>query len=62
MTGYFLVMGDGPDNPKLYKIYHPILFMTEDGGETWSEDPIHCQLGGEDGIESVKYFYLRRSS
>lgn len=53
--GYFLVMGDGPDNPD-WTNYHPILFITEDGGETWSDEPIHCQLGGEDGIENVKNF------
>ncbi|MDZ7742947.1 MAG: T9SS type A sorting domain-containing protein [Bacteroidota bacterium] len=28
---------------------------TEDGGESWSE-PIHCQLGGENGLEEVKEF------
>jgi len=53
--GYFLVMGDGPDNPD-WTNFHPVLFISEDAGQTWSEDPIHCQLGGDDGIESVKNF------
>lgn len=55
MIGYYLVMGDGDDNPE-WTSYHPILFMTEDGGESWTDEPIHCQLGGEDGIQNVKDF------
>ncbi len=32
--------------------YYPVLFRTEDGGETWS-DPIPVALAGDDGIEAV---------
>lgn len=53
--GYYMVMGDGEGNPD-WTNFHPVLFITEDGGETWTDEPVHCQLGGEDGIESVKNF------
>jgi type IX secretion system substrate protein len=51
--GYLLVMSDSPSDPVPFTSYHPILYQTIDGGETWSENPIHCQLGGEDGIEAI---------
>lgn len=35
--------------------YHPILFKTTDGGQTWS-DPIEVQFGGEDGLDAIKEF------
>jgi hypothetical protein len=35
--------------------YHPILFKTTDGGQTWS-DPIEVQFGGEDGLPAIKNF------
>ncbi len=55
LTGYICVMSDIEDQLP-YTSYHPILFKTTDGGETWSDDPIHIQLGGEEGIEAVKNF------
>jgi hypothetical protein len=56
MTGYMLVMTDSPSEPVPYTSYHPVLLKTTDGGESWS-DPIHVQLGGEDGIESLKNYW-----
>lgn len=53
-TGYILVMTDAGDIS--YTSYHPVLLKTTDGGATWS-DPIHVQLGGVDGIESLKYYW-----
>ena len=55
MTGYICVMSDLPEALP-YTSYHPILFKTTDGGETWSASPIEVQLGGEDGLEAVKQF------
>ncbi|MCF8227488.1 MAG: T9SS type A sorting domain-containing protein [Bacteroidales bacterium] len=54
--GYLCVMSDSPSDPVPYTDYHPLLYATDDGGESWQEDPIHCQLGGPDGIDSVKYY------
>ena len=54
LTGYMLVMSDAGAID--YTSYHPILYQTTDGGDSWS-DPIHVQLGGVDGIESVKYYW-----
>ncbi len=54
--GYFCVMMDDASMNPDWTNYHPALFLTEDGGESWSDDVIHCQLGGEDGIASVKSF------
>ncbi len=54
--GYVCVMSESPSDPVEWTNYHPILYMTDDGGENWSDEPIHCQFGGEDGIESVKSF------
>lgn len=56
MTGYICVMSDAVSDPVPYTSYHPILLKTTDGGETWG-DPIHVQLGGEDGIESIKNYF-----
>lgn len=55
MTGYICVMSD-IENQLPYTSYHPMLFKTTDGGESWSSDPMHVHLGGEDGIEAVKNF------
>ena len=54
MTGYICVMTNLPDVLP-YTSYHPILFKTTDGGDTWS-DPIEVQLGGEDGLEPIMQF------
>ncbi len=35
---------------------YPLLFKTEDGGETWDSDLISVQLGGPGGIETIKYW------
>lgn len=55
MTGWICALSDRV--PALdYTWFHPILFKTTDGGQTWSEDPIEVQLGGEDGLEAVREF------
>lgn len=54
LTGYICVMTNLP-YALPYTSYHPILFKTTDGGNTWSE-PMEVQLGGEDGLEPVKQF------
>ncbi len=54
--GYLCVMSEGASDPTPYTNYHPILYETTDGGETWSDEPIHCQFGGPDGIEEIKYY------
>ena len=55
-TGYILVMSNSESEPQPFTNYHPVLLKTTDGGDTWS-DPIHVQLGGVDGIESVKNYW-----
>ncbi len=55
-TGYMCFMSDVVSDPVPYTSYHPVLLKTTDGGESWS-DPIHVQFGGEDGIESIKYYW-----
>jgi hypothetical protein len=55
MTGWICAMSDRiPALP--YTSYHPILFKTTDGGQTWSDDPYEVQLGGLEGLEAVKAF------
>lgn len=54
LTGYVCVMSQLPDLLP-HTSYHPILFKTTDGGETWS-DPIEVQLGGIGGLEAVQNF------
>lgn len=54
-TGYIMLLSDTQSDPIPYTWYHPVLYKTEDGGNTW-EGPIHCQLGGPDGLEEVKEF------
>ena len=54
-TGYILIMTSANDIIP-YTSYHPVLLKTTDGGDTWG-DPIHVQLGGVDGIESLKYYW-----
>ncbi|MBI9034809.1 MAG: T9SS type A sorting domain-containing protein [Bacteroidales bacterium] len=55
-TGYLLVMAESTNDPQPYTSYHPILYSTVDGGDTWNETANHCQLGGVDGIDAVKNF------
>ncbi len=55
-TGYICVMSDSQSDPQPYNNYHPILLKTEDGGVTWS-DPIHVNMGGIGGVESIKYYW-----
>jgi hypothetical protein len=55
MTGWICALSDRI--PALDQTwYHPILFKTIDGGQTWSEDPIEVQLGGGDGFDEVLEF------
>ena len=56
MTGYIVMMTESVSDPQPYTNYHPVLLKTTDGGESWS-DPIQVQLGGEDGIESLKNYF-----
>lgn len=53
-VGWISLLTNGPTTLP-YTSYHPILFKTTDGGETWS-DPIEVQLGGAAGLEGVKQF------
>jgi len=55
MTGWICAL-TYTDNESPSTWYHPVLFKTTDGGQTWSEDPIEVQLGGEDGLEAVRNF------
>ncbi len=55
-TGYICILSDSESDRIPYTCFHPILYITEDGGDTWSEEPIHCQLGGPEGLYEVKYF------
>jgi len=54
LTGYICVMTNLPVTLP-YTSYHPVLFKTTDGGDSWS-DPIEVQLGGEDGLAEVREF------
>ena len=54
MTGYILVMTILPDLLP-YTNYHPVLFKTTNGGETWSS-PIEVQLGGTYGLGPVQHY------
>jgi hypothetical protein len=53
-TGYIMMLSE--IEPMLYSSYHPILYKTTDGGETWDDDPIEVELGGPYGIEAIKYW------
>ncbi len=56
LTGYIMIMSDWESNPVPFTGYHPVLLKTTDGGLTWGE-PIQVQLGGIEGIESIKYYW-----
>ncbi len=55
MTGWMVAMTQLPEELPQTTM-HPVLFRTEDGGETWEDDPIEVQLGGEDGIQEIVNF------
>jgi hypothetical protein len=55
-TGYMCIMSDSPSDPQPYTSYHPVLLKTTDGGDSWS-DAIHVELGGTNGMESVKNYW-----
>ena len=51
--GYIVVLSDnGEVEISANRSYYPILWRTEDGGQTWS-DPIEVALAGDDGIAEV---------
>ena len=55
MTGWICALTDRI--PALDQTwYHPVLFKTTDGGQTWSDDPIEVQFGGDDGLDAIKEF------
>jgi len=55
MTGWICALSDRI--PALdYTWYHPILYKTTDGGQTWSDEPIEVQFGGDDGIAAIQNF------
>ncbi len=54
--GYILIMSDVESNPLPYTYFSPVLYFTYNGGVTWSEEPIRCQLGGINGLDEVKDF------
>ncbi len=41
------------EDPLPFTSYHPVLYKTTDGGETWS-DAIEVQLGGADGLAPIQ--------
>jgi len=56
LTGYILILGDNGEVEisKDYS-YYPIIWRTEDGGETWT-DPIPVAIAGPDGIAEVQNY------
>jgi hypothetical protein len=56
LTGYILVLADnGEVEISKDMSYYPIIWRTEDGGETWS-DAIPVAIAGEDGIAQVQNY------
>jgi hypothetical protein len=54
--GYIVVLSDnGSVDISSGMSYYPILWRTEDGGQTWS-DPIPVAIAGEDGIIEVQNY------
>jgi hypothetical protein len=52
-TGYIVVLSDNGELELVAdQAYYPIIWRTDDGGETWS-DPIEVALAGPDGIDAV---------
>ncbi len=55
-TGYICLLTNSASDPVPYTLFHPILLVTQDGGDTWTVEPLHCQLGGPGGLSEVKQF------
>lgn len=55
MTGYVSILTNLIETLP-FTSYHPVLFKTTDGGQTWSENPIQIQLGGPAGLTAVQEF------
>ncbi len=55
-TGYICIMTNSDTDPVEYNGYHPTILKTTDGGESW-DDPFDVELGGYDGIDSIKYYW-----
>jgi len=56
LTGYILILGDnGEVEISTDYSYYPIIWRTEDGGETWT-DPIPVAIAGPDGIVEVQNY------
>ncbi len=54
-TGYLAILSDNGTIPFSSGSYYPIVYKTEDGGESWT-GPESIQLGGPDGLHGVKHF------
>ncbi len=57
-TAWIVIFADNGENEIIWEDYmtlYPILYKSEDGGETWS-DPINVQLDGPDGIPGILNF------
>jgi hypothetical protein len=54
--GYMCIMSNDSTDPQASNGYHPILWKTDDGGQSWG-DPVHCLLGGYDGISVIKNYW-----
>ncbi len=52
-NGVIMLLSNTMSDPQPYTEFHPVLYQTTDGGETWT-GPIQCQLGGPDGFEEIK--------
>jgi hypothetical protein len=52
-TGYISILTNLEETLP-YTSYHPVLFKTTDGGETWTPDPIEVQLGGAAGLTAIQ--------
>jgi len=57
MTGWIVALANTGNITPISGLnyFYPILWKTEDGGESWS-DPIEVQLDGPDGIPGVKNY------
>ena len=55
-TGYICLLARPENNNVPFTFFHPVIYCTDNGGEAWSEQAIHCQLGGPQGLEEVKMF------